>query len=106
MSIEDAEDFAIFFDPAAFGFVATYAGGAPVVTRDLGGIFHNPHATAGESDGWPGVSTVTPSYTCRASALPPGARVGDRLTLQGVTYTVRDIQPDGTGLARLILERT
>lgn len=105
MAVDDG-DWSVFFDPGDWGRSATYVGGAPVVTRALPGILRAAHEEAAPADGWPGVSTVAPVYSCRAADLPPGAGAGDGFTLDGATYEVRDIQPDGTGLARLILERT
>ena len=78
----------------------------PSSTVAITGIFTNAHAVAAPLGDWPGVSTSTPLFTCRAAALPAGAGDGDTLTLGGTAWTVRGIQPDGTGLARLILERT
>jgi hypothetical protein len=105
-AIESDGDFDAFFDPAVFGDAGTYAGGAPPASVTLAGIFANAHAVAAPLGDWQGVSTSAPIFTCRASALPAGAAAGDTLTLGGTVWTVRDIQPDGTGLARLILERT
>lgn len=104
--IEGDGDFDVFFDPADFGSTGTYAGGSPPATVALAGIFANAHAVAAPLGDWQGVSTSAPLFTCRASVLPAGARDGDTLTLGGTVWTVRDVQPDGTGLARLILERT
>ncbi|MBP7001715.1 hypothetical protein [Amaricoccus sp.] len=104
--IEDADDFAVFFDPDGFGSLGSYAlaAGSPAV--EVGGIFTAAHAVAAPLGDWPGVSTSTPVFTCRAAMLPAGAGDGDTLTLGATAWTVRSIQPDGTGLARLILERT
>jgi hypothetical protein len=102
--IEDADDLAVFFDPDVFGEVAAYAlaggGGA-----DVAGIYADAQ-TAAAGGAWPGVSTVTPVFTVAAAALPPGAAQGDQLTRSGgLLYRVLDIQPDGSGLVRLLLER-
>ena len=105
MPIESASDFDTYFDPEVFGSAFTYAGGAPASSRSITGIFSKAHAIEAPAGDWPGVSTTAPVLTCRAAALPPGAAAGDSVTLDGATWTVRDVQPDGTGLARLILER-
>jgi hypothetical protein len=104
--IEDAGDFEVFFDAEVFGEAASYTGGSPPATVAITGIFTNAHAVAAPLGDWPGVSTLAPLFTCRAAAQPAGAGEGDTLTLGGTAWTVRGIQPDGTGLARLILERT
>lgn len=42
--------------------------------------------------------------TCRASDVV-GVAVGAAATVRGLAYTVREIQPDGTGVVGLMLER-
>ncbi|TPE52594.1 head-tail joining protein [Amaricoccus solimangrovi] len=103
-AIEGEDEFDVFFDPEDFGEVGTYAHDGAAVA--LAGIFSAAQAETAPLGDWPGVSTVAPRFTCRAAALPEGAAAGDTLTLGGVAWTVRDIEPDGTGLARLIVERT
>jgi hypothetical protein len=103
--IETAADFELWLDPAVFGSAFTYSGGSPARLRTLAGIFSKAHAIEAPAGDWPGVSTTAPVLTCRAADLPPGAAAGDSVALDGAAWAVRDIQPDGTGLARLILER-
>lgn len=97
-------DDAVFFNPADFAEVAEYlpaAGGA----FPLPGIFTARHATIVAGD-FAGVSTVQPGFTISAAAIPAGVASDlDRLRLRGGEYVVRDAQPDGGGLLRLILER-
>ena len=104
--IEGDGDFAVFFDPDAFGSAGIYRVGGIGEPTALGGIFSAANSITAQMGEWPGVSTSAPLFTCRASALPAGAGDGDHLTLGATAWTVRSIQPDGTGLARLILERT
>lgn len=104
MPLEDAADFDVFFDPEVFGEAGIYAQGPASIP--LTGIFANAHAAAAPLGDWRGVSTSAPSFTCRAAALPEAAAAGDTLTLGAILWTVRDIERDGTGLARLIIERT
>lgn len=101
--IESADDLSILFDPADFGSPVTYrpAGGG---VFEIVGIFTAAHTVAAGGD-FPGVSTLSPVLTLSDSALPVGATQGDQLTVKGADYSVRDIQPDGTGLSRIVLEK-
>jgi len=49
------------------------------------------------------VETYSPVFDCATSDVS-NATNGAKLTLNGVVYTVRGVQPDGIGLTRLILE--
>lgn len=101
--IETAADLAVFFDADDFGTAATYRpqGGTPA---PLVGVFTAAHTAAAGGE-WPGVSTTAPALTVALDHLPPGARAGDEIDMRAAVWAVRDIQPDGTGLARLILEK-
>ena len=103
--IEGPDDFDVFFDPDDFGETFGYAlaaGGG----EDVTGIFTSAHTVAAAGE-WSGVSTVAPVLTLAESGLPAGAGQGDTVTRQtdAALYRVADIQPDGSGLVRLILER-
>lgn len=102
--IESDDDLAAFFDPADFGTAATYRRGAGEAVPFVG-VFVAAHRAVVASGDWPGVSTVGPVMTAPLSALPAGAQQGDAVTVGATVYRVRDVQPDGTGLARLILEK-
>ncbi|MBT8169876.1 head-tail joining protein [Falsiruegeria litorea] len=109
--IEGPEDWAVFMDPNDFGLPVTYqgAGQAPV---NITGIFTAAHYEAARGLG--SVSTVTPVLTIAANALPFALTAGDQLTINqavaeytaGTVFKVADSQPDGSGMVRLILERT
>nr|WP_125459063.1 hypothetical protein [Oceanicella actignis] len=71
---------------------------------DLAGIFTAAHAAAGAGD-WPGASTVQPVLTVAAADVPDGAGQGDKVDISGAQWRAADLQPDGTGLVRVILER-
>jgi hypothetical protein len=93
-----------FFDPADFADTAIWdvlAGS----TVSIDGIFETGRevALSGNSSG---ISAVLPVLTVSAQAIPDGGVQGDDLEIQGVNYRVADIQPDGSGLTRVILERT
>ncbi len=86
------EDLAPFL--ADFGTTATLAGGSTVT-----GIFD---ASAIDVLGAAGIGPMFTAKTSQVGALA----YGDTLTLSGTGYAVRQNDPDGTGMTRLILERT
>lgn len=97
--IESAADRALFCDPAAFGATAAWhpaGGGGPIPLR---GVFTPAHAVIlGD------VSGLAPVMVLSLDAGLPA--VGDELrSLGGANWRVADVQPDGTGMARLILEK-
>jgi hypothetical protein len=50
------------------------------------------------------MASVGPVLTCNALDVV-GVLSGWSVVVDTVAYTVRDVQPDGTGIVRLILER-
>jgi hypothetical protein len=101
--LEDEATRRAFMDPTVFGTAVQYvrAGGAATA---LTGIFSAPHARRAQGGG-PGVSTLSPTLSVFAADLPAGARQGDAVVIDAVGYVVRDLEPDGSGLVRLTLER-
>ncbi len=94
------ENLGVFFAPFDFGVEASYSrvsGGDPVV---IDGIFDaqyiEPSTGVVEDSG--------PVFTCATSSVPNAAH-GDELVIGGTTYVVRGVQPDGTGVTVLVLER-
>ena len=71
---------------------------------DLDGIFNPAHQISLSGD-TVGVSSIAPVLTVAESQIPATAAQGDDLEIRSVNYRVSDIQPDGAGLARVILER-
>lgn len=49
------------------------------------------------------VESNTPELSVATENLPTGAARGDAVSVDGVSYTVRDIRPDGHGLTVLTL---
>lgn len=86
-----AEDLSVFTDTDDFAVTATVDGSS------VNGIFGNAFVLVDfiESD--------KPVFDC-ASADIVGVVHGDTVTIGSDTYKVRGIQPDGTGMTRLILE--
>lgn len=84
------EDFAEFM--ADFGVSAKV--GATVIT----GIFDNA-----EADTF-GLVANTRSVLTVATEDIPAAAVGTSVVVNGTTYTIAELQPDGTGITRLMLK--
>lgn len=102
MAIETDVERSIFFGADDFGVAATYtpAGG---VAKSVNGIFDNNHAPV-DVGGQVPFSVSAPQFHCRTSDIT-GVENGDSLVVSGVSYIIRDIMPDGTGLTILDLEK-
>lgn len=85
------EDFTVFFNVEEHGTTASYDG------TDIVGVFDREYADV------LGMEASAPTFTCAASDVP-GVAHNDTLTIDGDVYTVRSVQPDGTGVVVLILE--
>lgn len=91
-----AEDLALFTDPADFGVAASYtAAGEAAAT--VNGIFDR------EWSNELGMEGSGPLFRCAAADVPNVAH-GDELVVGGVSYVVKGVNPDGTGMVDLILE--
>lgn len=98
-------DWGVFFNPAVFGDELIYhpAGRAPFSAC---GLFTAAHAEISRGGFGPGVSGMAPVLT-----VPPDfvfgvtPQPGDGVSVRGEKWRVADIQRDGSGMARLILER-
>ncbi len=88
-----AEDLSVFFNTAEHATAATLDG-LPVV-----GIYGNAYAQAY------GISTRDSLFTM-ASADCANAVIGSSLVVGSIIYRVSGMQPDGTGVTTLVLERT
>ena len=106
MPIETAADRAVFVSADEFGVGVSYTQGVAAAAT-FAAIFDNEYllVDAGEA----GVTSVAPALTCRSDDLAMlgagEARVDDQAVVNGVTYRVSDVRPDGTGMVVLILER-
>jgi hypothetical protein len=91
------EDLGEFLDTDEFATAATYtpAGGS---AKTVNGIFDARYFEALGIDG------TQPAFTCVASDVPDAAR-GDALVIDSVDYKVSGVEPDGTGLTVLRLEK-
>jgi hypothetical protein len=104
MPVESADDRLTFLDPDEFGTEAAYT---PLngTAADIAGIFNNPHlpVVVGEHVA---TSDAQPTFLCRTDDIPADAQggdAGDTLAVDGVTYRVTDLHPDGSGMTLVVL---
>ena len=90
------EDFSVFTNPKEFGDTATI-GATPV-----NGIYEHQYVET-TINSVP-VAGEHPTFGCAVADLP-AYTYGTVLTVDGVTYKIRNWQPDGTGWTILILEK-
>lgn len=76
----------------ALGKVRALIGG-----RSVAGVFDNEYRNA------LGVADTLPMFSCLTSAVPNVAR-GSGVLINGTAWTVAEVQPDGTGMTRLMLK--
>ena len=88
------EDLSVFFSEAEFADAATLDGVA------LTGIFDNAYA-----EGLEGISSREPRFRCAESAATQAATSASVLIVRGISYRVRSVQPDGTGVCDILLAR-
>lgn len=94
------EPIAAFFRTSGFGESVTLDGQA------RNAIFDNAHELAPfTAAAVGGIATSQPMLTL-ATADVPASPVGKAAVVANTTYTVVEHQPDGTGVSRLMLERT
>lgn len=104
MTIESAADRAVFMDADGFGQAVTLARSAGGASVAFTAIFDSAYLLA--ETGQSSVATVAPVLTCRDDDLPSGGvAFGDTVVVAGTVYKIRDIQPDGTGIVVLLLEK-
>lgn len=103
MAIETDADRAQFVDPDEFGEAFTWTVGAVVST--VTGVPDTGTIRIEGQEG-PGILTAHASLLCRAVDIPTGAAAGDAVSSRSVAHTVRSIEPDGTGMTVVRLERT
>ena len=86
-----AEDLSVFIDTDDFASAASING------LTVNGIFGNEFIQVDF------VESKKPVFECAAADVV-GIAHGDTVTISSDTYKVRGIQPDGTGMVKLILE--
>jgi len=96
------EDFTIYFNSTdGMAVDATYT--AKQYAHDssqsttVPGIFDNEYIEIND------VSSSRPIFMFESSKITSPVR-GDKLTINSIVYTVKEIQPDGTGVTTFVLE--
>ncbi len=94
MAVESAADRLIYFNTDEFGVSATYDGSTTVK-----GLIDRRYieALGGEAE--------HPVFICREADIS-GVVHGKTLVANSTSYTVRGVQPDGSGMILLVLRET
>lgn len=102
MAVETSADLLDFFELDDFADTATYTpvGGQ---ASDVLGIFDNPQASRNATD-LMDITIPAPQFVCRTVDVPNAAD-GDSIVIRTISYYVRVVLTDGTGVSTLILER-
>lgn len=117
MPVETAANRLAFLNTDEFAVEATYTPVAGGASWTIQGIFDSA-AIALEVGGEVDVQTRKPVMTCRVDDLSGGGKQGDTIVLSSAqllaagldtnaagTYKARIVQPDGTGMVELALEK-
>ncbi len=96
-----AENFAEFFNTSDFAVSATYTPtvGSPVIVE---GIFDNEYFAVDLSE--VSVSGSQPKFTYESSKIS-SPKLGDSMSISAINYKIVEIQPDGTGITTILLEK-
>ncbi|MCB9993119.1 MAG: hypothetical protein H6873_05630 [Hyphomicrobiaceae bacterium] len=103
MSIESAADRAAFISTDDFAETISWTpeGGS---ATDVAGILDLGERVA-DPFGGGSVQVAEARLICREADLPSGAAQGDAATIRSGSYLVREILPDGTGIAEVRFEK-
>lgn len=94
-------DISLFFTDFAVDAVYTPQGG-PASTIKV--IFNNEYNRVVDINGFAGIESSAPQAVCKTTDAA-NARHGDTLVINGTTYYIAEIMPDGTGITVLALSR-
>lgn len=97
-------DIAALVDVEIFGTQATITRSGQTVGRVVPGIYDDAYEAV-DARGNVEFATTAPRFMCATAALPSNTREGDALRISSTSYTIRVVQPDGTGMTTLILEK-
>ena len=100
MAIESDTDRAIFFDTDDFAKSATFADVSAGTSSTVKGIFDKESVE--QSVGEAGLIEEVPFFTCKSSDVSD-ATFNDTFVIDTVTYYIKEILPDGTGMTRFTL---
>lgn len=102
MAVETSADILDFFEIDDFAEKATYtpvSGSASTVL----GIFDNPQASRNATD-MLDITIPAPQFVCRTVDVANAAD-GDSIVIRSISYYIRVVLTDGTGVSTLILEK-
>ena len=100
MAVETADDRALLL--ADFGVAATFTPAGGGASTAVTVIFDNAYEAV-DVGGGSTFAVTQPRVTARTSDVAT-ATEGATLAIDGVTYTVRVVMPDGTGITEMMLE--
>jgi hypothetical protein len=100
MAIETDTERAIFFDTDDFAKSATFTDVSAGTSSTVKGIFDKESVE--QSVGEAGLIEEVPFFTCKSSDVSD-ATFNDTFVIDTVTYYIKEILPDGTGMTRFTL---
>jgi len=100
MAIESDTERAIFFDTDDFAKSATFADVSAGTSSIVKGIFDKESVE--QSVGEAGLIEEVPFFTCKSSDVSD-ATFNDTFVIDTVTYYIKEILPDGTGVTKFTL---
>jgi hypothetical protein len=100
MAIESDTERAIFLNTDDFAKSATFTDVSASSSSTVKGIFDKESVE--QSVGEAGLIEEVPVFTCRSSDVSD-ATFNDTLVIDSVTYYIKEIFPDGTGMTRFTL---
>ncbi len=100
MAIETDTERAIFFDTDDFAKSATFTDVSASTSSTVKGIFDKESIE--QSVGEAGLIEEVPVFTCKSSDVSD-ATFNDTFVIDTVTYYIKEILPDGTGMTRFTL---
>lgn len=104
MTIESDADRLLFLDEGDFAVTATYTSVGGGAATSVKGIF-DANTQAIEVGNEVAIASTAPQFLCRSADLTNGGRQQDTFVIDGTTYKAVDIQPDGTGMTTVRLQR-
>lgn len=104
MGVETEADRLSLLDEDVFGTVVTYTPAGGGGSSSIKVIF-DAASKAIDVGLEIQIASTGPQVIARTSDLSGGGRKGDTFVIDGVTYKATDVQPDGTGMTLIPLER-
>ena len=100
MAVESDTERAIFFDSDDFASSATFTDVSAGTSSTIKGIFDKESVEQAVREA--GLIEEVPVFTCKTSDVSD-ATFNDTLAIDGTTYYIKEILPDGTGVTRITL---